>query len=503
MPTAVEMTRELPGGLDHWDFRLWQFHLKIALFFLYCVGVLAPIICHLICLGLISTSLHCHLILCFAHCRFLGTVPARQSAHQRDSMDPAAQREFVRDNVDADMQFILGESGVSLENQVAIGRHYGTLRKFSALGDDRASIRTACLQDFAIPGDTPASRAQTASVVAAWETAKEYMAKEIELKAEAKVLGQPRVLQIHERQAMLRAVEAIHGQLNDSECPSSDYLSLKAEETECNEPSAAPLDEILSKQASSNSQIQSAVDNTGHIRVTRTKTKAKMPVSTEEYRKIMKVEMYAWLAMSSRYKAKHWLHGLTAAPFQRFTEYILGDRVYGIQIPAASSEATAQRVKPDWSIVLAYEHKLRKEAMKLVLAGHSLSDALESVIKNPDLKEAYFTSPVALRASMPDVQPNKFPRYNNKGGFGSFGGKQSSFQKGKGKGFKGKTKGKAGDPRLKGLSLAWRTPDGRELCFAWNTGDCDGSCGRVHQCRVKGCYASHKAVEHTKSQAAA
>ena len=328
---------------------------------------------------------------CVVFSRHLGTVPARQSAHKRDGMDPAAQLEFVRDNVDADMQFILGESGVSLENKVAIGRHYGTLRKFSALGDDRASIRTSCLQDFAIPGDTPASRAQTASVVAAWETAKEYMAKEIELKAEAKVLGQPRVLQIHERQAMLRAVEAVHGQLNDSECPSSDYLSLKAEETECNEPSAAPLDEILSKQASSNSQIQSAVDNTGHIRVTRTKTKAKMPVSTEEYRKIMKVEMYAWLAMSSRYKAKHWLHGLTAAPFQRFTEYILGDRVYGIQIPAAASDAAAQRVKPDWSIVLAYEHKLRKEAMKLVLAGHSLSDALESVIKNPDSKRP--TSP--------------------------------------------------------------------------------------------------------------
>ena len=61
---------------------------------------------------------------------------------------------------------------------------------------------------------------------------------------------------VHERQAMLRALEAVHGQLNDSECPSSDYLSLKAEETECNEPTAAPLDEILSKQASSNSQIQ-------------------------------------------------------------------------------------------------------------------------------------------------------------------------------------------------------------------------------------------------------
>ena len=143
-------------------------------------------------------------------------------------MDPLAQREFVQNNLDSDLQFILSDSGVALVHQVSIARHYGSLRKFSALGDDRASIRTACLQDFA-------------------------------LKAEAKILGQPRNLQIHERQAMLRAVEAVHGSLNDAECPAADYLSLKAEETEANEPTAAPLDEILSKLASSSSSIQSTV----------------------------------------------------------------------------------------------------------------------------------------------------------------------------------------------------------------------------------------------------
>ena len=243
-----------------------------------------------------------------------------------------------------------------------------------------------------IPVDTPQARAQTASVVAAWETAKEYIAKEIELKAEAKVLGQPRVRQIHERQAMIRAVELFHGALNDAECPSANYLSIKAEETECNEPVADPLDEILSKQASTNSQIQSAVDTTGHIRVTRTKTKAKMLSSTEEYRKVMKVEMFAWLCMASRYKAKHWLHGLTAAPFLKFTEFILGDRVYGLQIPtssSSSSESGQQRVKPDWTVILAFEEKFRKEAMKLVHNGRTLADALEAVIRDPDLKEAY------------------------------------------------------------------------------------------------------------------
>ena len=411
-------------------------------------------------------------------------------------MDPQAQRDFLRDNMDSDLQFILGESGINLANQVAIARHYGTMRKFNALGDDRTAIRTACLQDFAIPQDTPENRSQVAAIVSAWETAKEFLSKELELRAEAKILGQPKLLQIHERQAMLRAVEAVHGALGDSECPSSDYLSLKAEETESNEPTAAPLDEILSKQASANSQIQSAVDSSGHIRVTRTKTKAKMPTTTEEYRKIMKVETFAWLAMASRYRAKHWLHGLTAEPFQRFTEFILGERVYGIQIP--TGDGSQQKVRPDWSIVLSYEQKLRKEAMKLVIQGHTLADSMAAVIRDADLKEAFFTTPVALKSALSEAQPSKFQRFNSKG---SFGGKSyGSFSKGKGKG-KGKSKpSHQQDTRLKGLNLAWRTPDNRELCFAWNSGDCDGSCGRVHQCRVKGCYQDHKAIEHKQKK---
>ena len=173
--------------------------------------------------------------------------------------------------------------------------------------------------------------------------------------------------------------------------------------------------------------------------------------------------------------------------------------MFGIQIPTASGEASQQKVRPEWSIVLAYEQKLRKEAMKKVLEGHTLSESLLAVIRDPDLKEAYFTTPVALRSALSEPQqPNKWPRFNSKGGFS--GKQSSSFTKGKGKHSKGKSKGKPIDQRLKGLSLAWRTPDGRELCFAWNGGDCDGSCGRVHQCRVKGCYGSHKAIDHSKNQ---
>ena len=74
--------------------------------------------------------------------------------------------------MDSDLQFILGDSGVSQLQQVSIARHCGSLRKFTALGDDRAAIRTACLQDFAIACRLPENRSQIAAIVSAWETSK-------------------------------------------------------------------------------------------------------------------------------------------------------------------------------------------------------------------------------------------------------------------------------------------------------------------------------------------
>ena len=212
-------------------------------------------------------------------------------------MDEAQQKEYVAAHMDSDLQFVLADSGVSLEGQVAIARRYGNMRKFRAVGDTRADVRRACLNDFAIPQDTPESRAETAAVVSAWEVAQEYISKEVEIRAEAKVLGQPRALQVHERQAMLKAVELVYGPLQEAEAPSAEYLSVKAEETETNEPQASSLDEVTSKRDSQTAELQTGLDSSGHIRITKTKVKSKLPATMEEYRRVM----------AARYKSKSWL----------------------------------------------------------------------------------------------------------------------------------------------------------------------------------------------------
>ncbi|CAK8989873.1 unnamed protein product, partial [Durusdinium trenchii] len=309
-------------------------------------------------------------------------------------MDEPAQKQFVADNMDSDLQFVLADSGVGA------GTSSGDRTPLWELAEVYAPYVTPGLRFEGL--DTPEGRAQSASVVSSWEVAQEYIAKEVEIRAEAKVLGQPRALQVHERQAMLKAVEQVYGILQEAESPSADYLSVKAEETESNEPIAAPLDEVTSKKDSTTSGMQ--------------------------------------------YRAKAWLHGLTPDPFNRFVDFILGDRVYNIQVPSLQGEGV-QKVKPDWTIILAYEHKLRKEAFKLVIReGYTLAEALGSVIKDADLKETYFTTPVALRAAMSVERhpPNKFQRSSYKG-FGDFKGDW----KGKGKSWKG-GKGDKGGKGSKG-----------------------------------------------------
>ena len=54
----------------------------------------------------------------------------------------------------------------------------------------------------------------------------------------------------------------------------------------------------------------------------------------------------------------------------------------------------------------------------------------------------------------------------------------------------GKTDGKSG----KGTT--GRTADGRLICYAYNNEGCDGNCGMVHCCQVRGCYGAHPTWKH-------
>ena len=90
-----------------------------------------------------------------------------------------------------------------------------------------------------------------------------------------------------DRTAMLRAIERTLGEeVGEREQPSTDYIALLLEEIEQDEPQAHPLDEITSRKDAQTQQLQSSLDQSGRVRITRQKQKGKLPMNTEELRSL-------------------------------------------------------------------------------------------------------------------------------------------------------------------------------------------------------------------------
>ena len=423
--------------------------------------------------------------------------------------------------VDANLALVLQEAGVPVALQYNLTLQFQTVRRFSAYEDDRAGLRKALEADFALKPDDLEKRAAIASVISAWEAAGQLNLKETELKAEARILGVTKPLTQTDRAAMRHAFEASHGKLEEQFEPSEDYLAAKMDEVETHEPVASPLSEVTSRKTAKTQGLQTSLDASGQIRVVKSRQKGSLPQGTEELRTVLRVEANLWCMLAAQYRNKEFLRGMEPGCWADYVGFLLGEKCYLMKVPTPSGKGQSSEhvsLKPPWSVMIAFEHELRKEAIKRAVTGNRpLADTILEVTKNPQLKEQFFTSPIALQprfqgghdnkrawgsrwTDMPDtwVDRNTWQRTAWKGKKGDKGRK----------GFRGKAPdGKAGGADQKGgksseNQLLSRTPDGREICFPFNAQGCDGSCGRVHVCRVRGCGQAHAMWQHYQALSA-
>ena len=143
---------------------------------------------------------------------------------------------------------------------------------------------------------------------------------------------------------------------------------------------------------------------------------------------------------------------------------------------------------------MSYEHCCRRRAYQRVREdGENLMEALEEAIKDSELKEIAFTSPLALMSRKRGREEDRVPREDRwrKGGKG---------RGASGKGQKGKGQHQKVNQKSEHKQKLWaNTPDGRQICFAYNSADgCQkAQCDRVHVCRVAKCGKNHPMGEHS------
>jgi hypothetical protein len=408
-------------------------------------------------------------------------------------------REFLKTGVSPDLLYTWDEVSMPLDLQYQIGHHYRTVRLFASMADTRTEVR-AMADDFKLkvadgdPAVKADAKSQMAMVVACWESAREFVSKEAELKAEAKINNVPRMIPQLDRLAMKKAVESVHGKIPAKLTPSSELLSQKCEEVEQDDIHFTALDELASSEELQLQSLNSTIDDSGRLKITRVKHKGKMPTSPEEFRAKLRLEANLWMMLATKFKHKVYFGTINPAVWARYIGYVLGEKVHRIEIPKTDGEGQVP-LNPPWGTVLNYDLAMRKEVFRKVREGDSdtIARAFEEVVTDTELKELNFTSPLALMGSSKrsqatsSDQPIKYPAWE-KGGKG-----------GKGKGGKaGKNRGGSkGSQKGAGKGLVGNTPDGRRICFAYNAQGCkDTKCSYVHVCRVKGCQKDHPMSQH-------
>lgn len=409
--------------------------------------------------------------------------------------DLAGMQSHVAEHADSDLAFIWGEARVPIEQQYDLtAAGYPTVRSFAGYDESRIAVRAALALEFALDvgaaaPDGPLARKALAAMVASWEIAREQLTREGQLRAESKVLRITRPISTQDKIGMRRAVEGRFGKIPAREIPSSDYISVKLEELENNEPLATPLDEVTSQVDVETAEVTANLDLTGKVQILRKRVKSVLPATPEAFRQRLRVERNVWLFMASKFNNKPWLQGLTPSHWDTWTDFFLGHRVMLLEIP--TPEGTKVPLHPPWQIVLSFEHECRKKVMELINEdGFTMVAAMEAVPKDGELKEIAFTSPLALmgRGKRPAdpyaVLPvAKVAKGGGKGNRGKGSGKGSGPAKQKGK---GKGKGK----------LLSKTPDGRRICFAFNNQGCTSvDCDFAHVCQRKSCLGPHSMQE--------
>ena len=389
----------------------------------------------------------------------------------------------------SDLKFLLAELQMP-ELLQGVFYHLGftNVPLFAGLDRNENGVRDFLQRDFGVdPANGLADRRTVSLVVTAWEEARALKLKQMEVKVEARAAGQRAPIDLTEHTQLRRGYEARWGALTNAETPSKAYVELRLEETEQNAPQAEALNDITSVETASTDQMLGAeLSANGMLRVrSATRARGKVPRDAEELRMAHKLLGNSWLFVQQKHHNRAWLSDLTAACMVKFSDYLLGPQVAGLE--AKSNDIVLAR--PSFPLVLAFEHQIRKKVMENVRAGQgTIATNLVSVPKDTELKELHFLTPFRFQSSASGVVSGVGRQMNAPTNAGA--GSPWALPSPTSMGSPGRAKG-CGKNLTKG-----RTADGRLICYTFNNPDrsCPGTCNMIHvclQCHQKG----HKGFE--------
>ena len=372
----------------------------------------------------------------------------------------------------SDLKFLLAREEVTEDLQAKLF-HVGitTVAKFSTIAENQAELKQVLKDDFGLDSSADLqARVLVASVLVAFQSSRARTERfaEIEGDLNAKRLQKP--LATSDYQAMRKAWETKWWPLEESQAPGRSYMEKRADELESGDFRAEPLTMVISREEDQSECFLSFWDSAGQLQLKKGGGSAAEPHNSESLRKRITIMGVCLMWLGIRHTNRSYLQDINPQLFQDYLTYLLGDFCWQLTGKAADGSTV---MTPAWSQLLIYEFSIRKQAYHLVSNGEgTFSECLRRAMKDPTTKERFFTTPVAMAASVKrplafnDDQSGKRSRGNPKGR-GKGKGKEHSGNKGEGKHGKGKQGGKGQ----------------RGPCYAYNN--------HWERCRISNCKFAH------------
>ena len=388
--------------------------------------------------------------------------------------------------LDADLHGLLQVKEVDEVSQakLAVAR-VRSVSRMSTIADNRAGMRTFCADVLNL--DAARDVVEIAALVDTWESASTRVAVRNKAEAEAGVASVPRALNKVEIQELMVKFQTVHNvKLEDRNTPAASTLEQIFDQIEQGELKNMSLVQFLSREDAEADVLGATVERgTGTLKIKKGFGECQKPRNPEEFRKRMAVVANSYLLAQLKYPQKACLRDLQPQHFLKYLDLLLGDHVLGLKAKGKDGEVVAS---PEFDLVLSYDFQIRRQMVKLVNEGAVLAEALKEAMTDTTIKERYFLTPnVYSQVANPSSSArSEHPRSRSPHGKSTWQPDYYETPKGKGKKGKGKGKGKKG-------RMNDRTPDGRQICWKWNSPRerCRFQCGRLHVCQI--CFGSHPA----------
>lgn len=412
----------------------------------------------------------------------LDTADGRAAAIKE--LDPDFQGLLERKSMSERLQGTLANAGVK------------SISLFSVIGDTAADVRQFATDHCGL--DRNRDVVAVAGMIDAWQACKTRMLTRNQAEADAVNSSMPPPLNKTEAQDLRNRFEQMHYRLEDKVTPATGTLEQLFEQVETGEWQRMSLVMFMSRDDQDTEPLAAKIEKSGTVKVKKGYGESKPPKTGEELRQKIKLLGHCYLFTQLKFPNRHELRNIGPNLFNKYADYLLGEHVLGLQAKDSKGEIVSS---PTLDLVLSYDYQVRKLMTKYMNDGTEMVTALEDAMKDTTVKERYFLTPAALdAAAQGGREPGRksrsprreYPR--EEGGYSGYGSSYGRSHRSGKKGGKGKAKGGG-----KG-KLHTRTPDGRDICFAWNNKDqrCRFNCGRVHCCQL--CFGNHPAHSCKSSQ---